>query len=253
MQARLLNVGCGDRIHPAWTNLDMRPASPKVIKHDLRTPLPFDARAFDAVYHSHVLEHLPRADGEQFLGECWRVLRPGGTIRVVVPDLEMLARLYLKHLDGALAGDPDAARRYEWSIIEMIDQMVREQSGGEMLRYWQQNPMPAESFVIERMGHEVTRVLEWLRRPGAQTQPAPDAYKPARPDPQFWRGGELHKWMYDRYSLSQSLRTAGFADARPCRADESAIAAFASYNLDTDEQGRIRKPDSLFMEARKPS
>jgi hypothetical protein len=35
-----------------------------------------------------------------------------------------------------------------------MDQMVREESGGEMLKYWQQNPMPAEEFVIERTGRE---------------------------------------------------------------------------------------------------
>ena len=229
----------------------MCPVSAEVMRHDLRAALPFKNDEFDGVYHSHVLEHLPRADGERFLRECWRVLLPGGTIRVVVPDLETLARLYLKHLEGAVEGDAEAARRYEWSVIEMIDQMVRERSGGEMLRYWQQNPMPAEGFVIERMGHEVTRVLERLRATGAQA--SADAKSAREPDPQFWRGGELHKWMYDRYSLARSLESAGFVEPRVCAANRSAIPDFASYNLDTDELGRVRKPDSLFMEARKPS
>jgi len=250
MRARLLNVGCGDRFHPAWINLDMRPVSQEVMRHDIRAALPFKNDEFDGVYHSHVLEHLPRADGERFLRECWRVLRPGGTIRLAVPDLETLARLYIKHLEGAAAGDTEAARRYEWSIIELIDQMVRERSGGEILRYWQQNPMPAEAFVVERMGHEVTRVLDRLRAPGAQASTG--AKDPTEPDPEFWRGGELHKWMYDRYSLARSLEGAEFVEPRVCAASESAIAGFTSYNLDTDELGRVRKPDSLFMEARKP-
>jgi predicted SAM-dependent methyltransferase len=251
MRARLLNVGCGERFHAAWTNLDMRPVSPEVTRHDVRAALPFENDAFDGVYHSHVLEHLPRAEGERFLRECWRVLRPGGTIRVAVPDLEMLARLYLKHLEGAISGDHEAARRYEWSIIELIDQMVREQSGGEMLRYWHQNPMPAEGFVIERMGHEVTRVLDRLRAPETQNQPT--GAKNMSPDPQFWLGGELHKWMYDRYSLARSLAAVGFIEPSVCAASESTIADFASYDLDTDQLGRVRKPDSLFMEACKPA
>ena len=85
----------------------MCPVSAEVMRHDLRAALPFKNDEFDGVYHSHVLEHLPRADGERFLRECWRVLLPGGTIRVVVPDLETLARLYLKHLEGAVEGDAE--------------------------------------------------------------------------------------------------------------------------------------------------
>ena len=41
------------------------------------------------------------------------MLAPGGLLRVVVPDLETIARLYLKNLDEAVAGDAEAASRYE--------------------------------------------------------------------------------------------------------------------------------------------
>src|SRR5439155_15263636 len=74
-QVPYLNVGCGKHFHPAWTNLDLQ-ARPRVIQHDLRTRLPFPEGRFEAVYHSHVLEHLPRADGLRLLQECARVLRP---------------------------------------------------------------------------------------------------------------------------------------------------------------------------------
>src|SRR5687767_1836788 len=153
MTPQLLNVGCGNHFHPAWTNLDLHP-KPGVIQHDLHAPLPFPDTTFDAVYHSHVLEHLPHAEAPAFLRDCARVLRPGGTIRVVVPDLETIARLYLSSLEAALTGDPKAAAAYDWIVLELLDQMVRTQSGGEMLSYWQQKPMPAQDFVLERMGEE---------------------------------------------------------------------------------------------------
>src|SRR5688572_13614475 len=105
MMHKLLNVGCGGHFHPAWTNLDLNAATPDVLKHDLREGLPFPADYFDAVYHSHVLEHLARDEASRFLAGCYRVLRPGGVLRVVVPDLEAIARLYLQTLEGAVAGD----------------------------------------------------------------------------------------------------------------------------------------------------
>ena len=160
-------------MHEDWVNLDLVAHLPGVIAHDIRNGLPFGDNSFSAVYHSHVLEHLRRSAAPAFLRECYRVLAPGGILRVVVPDLEAIARLYLKNLEGAVAGDAEAARRHEWMLLELLDQMVRDEGGGEMLRYWRQNPMPAESFVIERMGSEVWR-LEILRnnQNSASAQPA---------------------------------------------------------------------------------
>ena len=57
--------------------------------------------------------------------------------------------------------------------------------------------------------------------------------------------------MYDRYSLKRLLEQVGFIDVRVCRADDSRIPDFNSYGLDMID-GKIRKPDSLFMEAMKP-
>jgi hypothetical protein len=67
----------------------------------------------------------------------------------------------------------------------------------------------------------------------------------------FRRSGEVHQWMYDGFSVRRALRQAGFADARVCAADESAIPGFAGYGLETLD-GRPRKPDSLYVEARRP-
>lgn len=67
----------------------------------------------------------------------------------------------------------------------------------------------------------------------------------------FRQDGEIHRWMYDRFSLGRKLAEVGFVEIAPCRADQSAIERFAEFDLDTRD-GRVRKPDSLFMEARKP-
>lgn len=256
---RLLNLGCGHRHHSGWTNVDFRSTGPGVMAHDLHKGLPFEDCEFDAVYHSHLLEHFPKSQAPAFLRECYRVLKPKGFLRVVVPDLEKMARLYLLYLEKALHGEGEAQNRYEWILLEMFDQMVRNQSGGEMLEYWKQNPMPAESFVIERVGSEVLNLLPGLRqspkgisRPPSEDRPGFDPQIDAGKIGEFRLSGEIHQWMYDRYSLGRLFQNTGFQNVRVCRANESDIPNFNGYLLDTEANGAVRKPDSLFMEARKP-
>jgi predicted SAM-dependent methyltransferase len=256
---RLLNLGCGRRYHPDWINVDFHSTGPGVLAIDLGGRLPFSDREFDALYHSHLLEHLPKQKAPFFLRECFRILKPGGILRVVVPDLEKICRLYLHCLEGALRDDEEAQKKYEWILLEMFDQMVRNESGGEMLNYWKQDPMPAESFVVERVGSEVLDLLPQLRQtPSSDFTPKSDlrAAGDAPSDPmkigEFRLSGEVHLWMYDRYSLGRLLQAAGFQRGRVCRAEESEIPNFNRYLLDIEANGTVRKPDSFFMEARKP-
>ncbi|MCM0753974.1 methyltransferase domain-containing protein [Desulfovibrio aminophilus] len=249
--ARMLNLGCGRRFHPDWVNVDFRSSGPGVLACDLSRGLCFADQSFDVVYHSHVLEHFPKPQAPGFLRECLRVLRPGGVLRCAVPDLETIARLYLRLLEGASAGDSTSRERYEWIMLELLDQMVRERSGGEMLAHWKREPMPAEDFVIERVGSEVRRALAAVR---AAKRAAPAAWtRPTAAEIGAFRlSGEAHHWMYDRYSLARLLEEAGFKEPRVRRADESAIPGFNAFLLDIEADGSTRKPDSLFMEAFRP-
>lgn len=251
LEKRLLNIGCGSRVHPDWINIDIVALAPNVIVHNISEGLPFGDDSADAVYHSHVLEHLRHSDAPKFLAECFRILAPGGVMRVVVPDLETICRLYLKALDSALAGESEAAQRYDWIMLELLDQQVRDYSGGEMGAYWKRMPMPAEDFVVARMGGEFLRFREWWRSQPASTplpEPAPTVEEAIR----FRQSGEVHRWMYDRWSLGQMLRQCGFVDIGVCAFNESRIPDFNRYGLDAEPDGSIRKPDSLFIEAHKP-
>ncbi len=279
---KALNLGCGQRIHPSWTNIDRAAHCPGVRAWDLSRGIPFPDGEFDVVYHSHLLEHLPRDKGQVLLRDCFRVTRPGGIIRVAVPDLERITRLYLESLERALRGDLQGMRNYEWMVLEMYDQTVREKSGGVMIDYCQQDPMPNEEFVIERFGGEARRVLDDIRASRVlETDTRQNAtlvsvfksrfrtlWRGRRRA--FWRlflgkergealqlglfrrGGEVHQWMYDRYSLARALETAGFSEPRQVAASESRISGWKDFGLDTEPDGAIYKPDSLYMEALKP-
>jgi len=257
---RLLNLGCGTMRDSAWENYDFAPVDSGVKPIDLGRPLPFPEASYEVCYMSHVLEHLPRQRVPQLLSEMFVTLKPGGVIRLVVPDLEIIARVYLAELESAVTGDPAAVRRHEWMTLELIDQITRSFSGGFMLRTMWSRPLPHRAFIEKRVGLDGRKWIDLADADGGslerRIQPSEiytlqePADKEAR---RFRQTGENHRWMYDRVSLGRLLQESGFQDVRVCGAKESSIASFSDYNLDTDECGFVRKPDSLFMEALKPS
>jgi len=246
----LLNIGCGEHYHNDWVNLDFTGHSYSVLVHDVAYGLPFPDACFDGVYHSHVLEHLPRDDAPAFLRECYRVLKPGGTLRVVVPDLETIARTYVRLLSAAANGDARAADEYEWIAVELLDQMVRHQTGGVMRRMLSRRSSLPESFVIERVGENALLSTAAVDDAGPWWAPGyrPGRHLAAHDVGCFRLAGEVHQWMYDRYSLAKLLDGAGFENIRVREASSSGLEAFARYGLDVGCDGRPRKPDSLFME-----
>ncbi len=266
-----LNLGCGTRFHAGWTNVDFVSLDPGVTSHDLRSGIPFGDETFEVVYHSHLLEHFPKSAALSFLKECYRVLKPAGIHRIAVPDLEGIAHAYLNALSKSLAGDVESQRNYEWILLEMFDQTVRDKPGGEMQRFLTQAEVPNEDFVVSRIGVEAKRILD-SRGQVTRIQPsrilqrlkrAPSTVRERflrlllRRDYQllqtgrFRAGGEIHLWMYDRYSLPHCLREAGFHNPKVVAAGESQIPNWIKYNLDTEPDGSVYKPDSLFIEATK--
>jgi SAM-dependent methyltransferase len=241
----LVNLGCGGQIHSDWINIDFRGDGKSVFSWDLRRRLPLADRSCDAVYASHVIEHFDRGAARLFLLECRRVLKDDGCIRLVAPDLEGITHAYLQALAAARSGEADGAARYDWMILELLDQLVRHQSGGEMMRYWSQSSVPAEAFVAQRVGGEY-----WRARKFCMSLPPSQAKTDASSVGNFRLAGEPHLWMYDPYSLGRLLSECGFVSAQQCAATQSAIAGFNKFGLDVEPDGAIYKPDSFFIEAR---
>jgi predicted SAM-dependent methyltransferase len=268
-----LNLGCGERFHPDWINIDLTAGRSGVIVHDLAKGIPFSSESVDAVYLAAVFEHIRRNDAANFLREIYRVLKPVGIVRVGVPDLEKICRIYLEKLEAAANGDKQAVHDYDWIVLEMLDQMVRETSGGSMLRYLQQRSQPNERFIVDRIGNEGRKLIDQIRRQRSAVKKslsqrvraiargARDGLltivvgrKTARAVSigRFRLSGEVHHWMYDRFSLARELTAAGFSEPTVRSASESAIPDWNLYCLDVQSDGTINKPDLLFMEATKP-
>jgi SAM-dependent methyltransferase len=72
---------------------------------DVVSGLPVNEGSAQAMYCSHVLEHLALNEFRRTLSNVFRYLKPGGVFRLVVPDLEYYAKLYLAsdRADAAIA------------------------------------------------------------------------------------------------------------------------------------------------------
>ena len=270
---KFLNLGCGNRFHPDWTNINCTSTNVDVIAHDLTQGIPFPDESFDVVYHSHLLEHFPKSQAPLFVQECYRVLRHQGIVRIAVPDLEQIIRSYILVLEQALSSPHEDTSNYTWILLELFDQSIRNQSGGDMATYLHQVNIPNEAFILKRLGAEAKNLIA----AGQRKRKSPDPWfkctlRPAydivrNPRDTFLRlllgsadyqalkigrfrqSGEIHQWMYDRYSLRRLLEISGFMDIIQRSAGDSYIPNWTKFNLDTEPDGSVYKPDSLFMEA----
>ncbi|MES1156688.1 MAG: methyltransferase domain-containing protein [Alphaproteobacteria bacterium] len=90
---RRLNLGCGHNVLAGWLNVDLEGGRHgKTFMNALR-PFPIPDASLDAILCEHLIEHVPAEGGRFLLGEAFRVLKPGGVIRVITPDLVGLARM----------------------------------------------------------------------------------------------------------------------------------------------------------------
>tara|TARA_A100001037_G_C15030551_1_gene580696 strand:+ start:252 stop:929 length:678 start_codon:yes stop_codon:yes gene_type:complete len=127
-----INIGCGSRITKGYINFDssfsvrLKKLPNFVIKFlyifkiiarqhfeyikflkdhnvkycDARIKIPLKNETVDNVYSSHTFEHLRYKDGDKFLNECVRVLKVGGGIRLVVPNLRLNIEEYIEDKDA---------------------------------------------------------------------------------------------------------------------------------------------------------
>lgn len=123
---RKLQLGAAENIRPGWLNTDLHGygRGDELVYLDVRKRFPLPDASFDVVYSEHMLEHLTYAEGQHCLRECFRVLRPDGTIRTATPSLERLARLY----DGG-----DVHERYVRWAVETLEPEVHAALPGVVL------------------------------------------------------------------------------------------------------------------------
>lgn len=137
-----LHLGCGKRYIPGFIHID-------VIHYDHIDYLMniddlsiFQDNSVDLIYNCHVLEHFHRGKATKVLKEWHRTLKPGGILRIAVPDFEALCELYMQTRDMSLVIGPIVGRQnYLYNIhynifdFESLKKLLIETGFKEVRRY----------------------------------------------------------------------------------------------------------------------
>lgn len=107
-----LHLGAGDNSIPAWLNSDAEPPNDEIILLDVTRPFPFSDESFNYIFTEHLIEHIPYRDALFMLKECFRILAPGGKIRIATPDLKKLVSL----LSAEPGGNRSVKNYLEWAM-----------------------------------------------------------------------------------------------------------------------------------------
>lgn len=94
----MLNVGCGTDYKKGWINIDNNSDNnieQLDLNWDLRNPLPFADSSVDFVFNEHFIEHLTVDEAQVVIKDLMRVLKPGGVMRIAMPDLESVVNNYM--------------------------------------------------------------------------------------------------------------------------------------------------------------
>ena len=244
-----LHLGCGGHLLDGWLNTDLRPRFADVMRIDAARPFPFPDGTFRYVYSEYMLGSLALREAESMLSECFRVLAPGGRVRIATTDLAFLIRLY----------------RSERSTLQ--ERYVRWAAGRRMARCRHglcRGALPphgtgaaGEPGGEGRSGLDVHRGvgqhLGAAGEPGGEGRPGLDVHRgvgqhlgaagesggeeqPGRPvAPGVFLNHHLHsdqaRFVYDAPVLRGMLKNAGFANVVRCEidgSDDSALRGLAN-------------------------
>ena len=96
MTIKRLNWGCGTNPMRGWINSDQKVGPGIDLSCDIRNGLPLESNSIDYIVSIHALEEVPYPDLLPVLRELRRVLKPNGTLRLSLPDLDKGIQAYLR-------------------------------------------------------------------------------------------------------------------------------------------------------------
>lgn len=140
LEVRSVHVGCGDILAPGWLNIGLFQHSDRpygeviqdengayVINADVADGISRvvkEEACIEKIYASHFIEHIDFHEGIEFIADCYRVLKPGGILRVSFPDLEIWVKNYYE-------GRMDFFERYKSHFLK--DRFSIAQTKGQIM------------------------------------------------------------------------------------------------------------------------
>ena len=125
---KYLQIGCGYNIYDDFINMDIE-WKPNVIPWDISTiskdNYPIANDSLDGIYTEHCLEHIPFESTKDNLKEFYRILKPGGTVRIAVPDGELFIDAYVKAKKGENYSIPHPEELEEKTLMMTLNKVAR--------------------------------------------------------------------------------------------------------------------------------
>ena len=118
-----LHLGCGNKKIHGWVNVDTRKEESPDVVLDIKNIHKKYNNAVDIIYVSHVLEHFDKHSIKNVLDSWYKALKPGGTLRISVPDFEAVVSRYLvckdmDELQGFLVGGQKNPFDYHYQVFD---------------------------------------------------------------------------------------------------------------------------------------
>jgi predicted SAM-dependent methyltransferase len=88
-----LQIGAQFNSIDGWLNVDIQPKDHQTVYMDATQKFPFPDASFDYIFSEHMIEHITYQEAVFMLGECYRILKPNGKIRIATPNLEVLIKV----------------------------------------------------------------------------------------------------------------------------------------------------------------
>jgi predicted SAM-dependent methyltransferase len=95
-----LNVGCGPKLLNGFVNLDYLWVPGIDLCWDITEGIPLPDHSLQGIYSEHCLEHFDKTVTANIVRDFHRLLKPKGTLRIVIPDAELYINLYLQARAG---------------------------------------------------------------------------------------------------------------------------------------------------------
>lgn len=91
-----LNVGCGSDVREGYVNIDLNSKDSRVVLGDVSDLSEYEDESVDEVLALDIVEHFPLKEVEGVLGEWCRVLKRGGVLRLMTPDVDVVMQMFYK-------------------------------------------------------------------------------------------------------------------------------------------------------------
>ena len=112
-----LDIGCGPNLHDQLINLDYLWRPGVDVCWNITRGIPFADRSLQGVFSEHCFEHFSLPGALRLLREVRRILAPGGTIRIIVPDGELYLLTYASQVAG------DSSRKFPFEQTEKTHEL----------------------------------------------------------------------------------------------------------------------------------